>query len=101
VREALVGADPDRVEVAELLTTELVSNAIVHGVEWIDLLVDLQADCLRVEVRDSEPTVDIQPLHVGPASPRGRGLAIVEGLASSWGVRRDGSGKAVWFTLDL
>jgi hypothetical protein len=50
---------------------------------------------------DSDASVSLEALSVGPSSEHGRGLTIVEALASSWGVSRRYVGKAVWFDLDL
>jgi hypothetical protein len=42
-----------------------------------------------------------EPLNVEPSAEHGQGLAIVNALASSWGVESRLVGKAVWFDLDL
>jgi hypothetical protein len=83
----------DHVATAVLLTSELVTNAVIH-VES-DVVVTMRGDGpLRVEVFDES----IEQ----PSRDRlccGRGLRVVEALATSWGVRREGRGKAVWFEL--
>jgi anti-sigma regulatory factor (Ser/Thr protein kinase) len=84
-----------------LLTSELVTNAIVHGSGDATLVVEVARDHLHVEVLDSAPMRNLQPLQVEPSSEHGRGLAIVDALASSWGVEPRYVGKAVWFDLDL
>ena len=102
VRYTFEGISPLVVATAQLLASELVANAIVHGSGSPALALDVREDCVHVEVHDADPTSDVvQPLHVGSSSPRGRGLAIVDALASSWGVRWHAGGKAVWFNLDL
>jgi|HubBroStandDraft_6_1064221.scaffolds.fasta_scaffold900213_1 anti-sigma regulatory factor (Ser/Thr protein kinase) len=101
VRWTLEGASGDVVEVAELLVSELLTNAIVHGGDRASLVVDVTAEHIHVEVLDSSAAVGVEPLRVGPSSEHGRGLTIVDALASSWGVSPRYLGKAVWFDLDL
>ncbi|GCE78439.1 hypothetical protein CBZ_34950 [Cellulomonas biazotea] len=92
-------------QVVELLTGELVSNAVVHGPAdgLVHVRVSIGPGFVRVGVSDDgggRPTVT----HPEPTAPSGRGLALVEALAESWGTtaRPDGHpGKTVWFELDL
>jgi anti-sigma regulatory factor (Ser/Thr protein kinase) len=91
----------DAVETAVLLTSELVTNAIVHGSEDPTLLLDVSDDRIHIEVVDCEPTVELVPRTIDVMRPRGRGLAIVDALASTWGVEPRLLGKAVWFELHL
>jgi len=72
----------DLVEVAVLLTSELVTNAIVHA--GTDLVVSVRRDGhrTRVAVRDEEVT---PPRRHEPSLEGGRGLALVDALAGSWG----------------
>lgn len=87
---------------AELLVSELVTNAVVHGRPSIVLQVRPDPPGIGIEVRDEGDADPLVP-EEEPAlvSPSGRGLRMVAALASSWGVRRseDGPGKVVWFTL--
>jgi len=101
IGSALNGASAQVVETAQLLVSELASNAIVHGSGCAALVVEVDAHSLHVEVLDSDPTVDLEPLQVEKSRPYGRGLAIVDALASSWGVETRLAVKAVWFNLDL
>ena len=97
-----VGATLDRwgradlVEVAMLLTSELVTNAIVHAGTDLVVTVRRDGDRARVAVRDEEGT---PPRRRQPSLDGGRGLALVEALAGSWGTFPAGGGKAVWFEL--
>ena len=92
-------------QVVELLTGELVSNAVVHGPAdgLVHVRVSIGPGFVRVGVSDDgsgRPTVT----HPEPTAPSGRGLALVEALAESWGTtaRADGHpGKTVWFELDI
>ncbi|WP_405862527.1 ATP-binding protein [Streptomyces sp. NBC_00090] len=103
-----VAARPDS-DTAELLTAELVANAVEHtaGLGPIELVVELlsaPAGC-QVEVHDSEPArpgelVCPDPgTEVDPWQEHGRGLLLIRALSSDCGHRPTAHGKAVWFTL--
>lgn len=96
----LVGAiDPSVLEVAELLTSELVANAVLHGIGPINLHVVADEAYLRVEVADGSAAL---PAIAGaPPAVGGRGLAIIEHLARTWGADATPTGKTVWFELGL
>jgi anti-sigma regulatory factor (Ser/Thr protein kinase) len=88
--------------VAVLLTSELVTNAVVHGLGPVQLVLIDDGIRLRVEISDGE-TASL-PLTAGrPASVdvSGRGLPTVDRLADRWGSgpRRTPPGKTVWFEL--
>ena len=84
-----------------LLATELVANAVRHGVGDIDIAVRVVAhDFVRVEVRDSSTTAPSVGELVSERET-GRGLALVQALAQDWGVEPTLDGKSVWFELDL
>jgi anti-sigma regulatory factor (Ser/Thr protein kinase) len=90
----------DVTETAELLVSELVTNAITHGAGIVTVSIDCAGHSLSVTVSDDEPTEpELQPER--PMSMNGRGLRMIESLAGSWGVRprTDGPGKDVWFRL--
>ena len=91
----------DVLELAVLLTSELVTNAVVHGLGPVELLLDDDGARLRIEISDGEPV-----LPSGPGTPKatdehGRGLLIVDRFAARWGSepRRLPPGKIVWFEL--
>jgi anti-sigma regulatory factor (Ser/Thr protein kinase) len=95
-------------DVAELLSSELVTNAVVHAHSAISLEAayddrlagDPGGGVLRIEVADrSASDFDLQPHEVTLGEEGGRGLAIVARLANHWGVEPSPSGKRVWFTL--
>ncbi|WP_245178834.1 ATP-binding protein [Streptomyces montanisoli] len=110
VRAALAtregGADADT---AELLTAELVANAVEHtaGDEPIRLVVAVDpAGCCRVEVHDTDPEPPRGLARPGPATmpdpwqEDGRGLLLIRTLSAECGHRpTDAGGKALWFTL--
>jgi anti-sigma regulatory factor (Ser/Thr protein kinase) len=88
-------------DLAVLLTNELVTNALLHGAGDICLELERTEGHLRVEVADAELT---QPVVRTPdvLSEGGRGVVIVDALASAWGVREiPDDGKTVWFELNL
>ncbi|MGW0609192.1 ATP-binding protein [Streptomyces sp. NPDC002788] len=90
----------DLPDIAELLTSELVTNAIVHTDHDALLTATVGPRGLRVEVRDF---VARRPRLRAPAADEGtngRGLFLVQSLADAWGVRPHGVGKAVWFELE-
>jgi len=99
----VVGRDVDRE--AQLLVTELVTNAVRHGGlspgDVISLGVGLQASTLRIEVADGGPGFDpATALEPDREDPGGWGLLLVSRLASRWGVTR-GSPNVAWFEIDL
>lgn len=82
-----------------LLTNELVTNAILHSGSDFDVVIDVDERLVRVEVRDGS-TARPNRRNTGPRATSGRGLALVEALASAWGVEGiPGDGKAVWFAV--
>ena len=83
-------------ETAVLLTSEVVTNAILHGRSSVRLTVATHPDRVVVEVGDDSSR---RPLLLAPDREAldGRGLAIVDMLADDWGVEADGEGKVVWF----
>ncbi len=88
-------------DAAVLLVDECVANAVRHGGGRFELTVTRGADLLRVEVADRSASVPTR-LELDPESEGGRGLAIVDMLASTWGTRPiEADGKVVWFELEL
>lgn len=86
--------------VATLLTSELVTNAILHARTAVRLVAERTASELVVEVWDHAPHTSALRPRV-PENETGRGLLIVERLAARWGMRRAGRWKVVWFALPL
>lgn len=92
----------DAAEVAELLITELVTNALVHTDRGAEVHASLAATRLRVEVRDYAARRPRPYVPTADDGTHGRGLVLVQALADNWGVDALalGSGKVVWFELD-
>ena len=83
---------------ADLLVSELVTNAVQHSSKRVAVGVDLDVHRLRVEVSDDGqdmPRVE----HEGVWSEHGRGLRLVEAISDAWGVAPQRGGKRVWFEL--
>jgi anti-sigma regulatory factor (Ser/Thr protein kinase) len=96
------GLPRDALEIARLLASELVANAIQHGTGEVQLVVRNEGRQFLVGVRDEAPGA-LAPVARGPDSVGGRGLMLIEALASEWGVEPRGpdgkAGKTVWFRL--
>ncbi|WP_024285779.1 ATP-binding protein [Cellulomonas sp. KRMCY2] len=90
-------------QVVELLSSELLANAVLHGTTGTAIGVQIRHDdvVVRVSVSDGGTTEPVV-LHNEPTAPNGRGMAIVEAMSTRWGVQaHSGGGKTVWFELDL
>ena len=85
-------------QIALLLTSELVTNAVQHGVGPIGVHIAWGERGVRVEVEDQSPEWP-STRAIDREAPNGRGLRMVEGLSSAWGVSAGEAGKTVWFTL--
>lgn len=83
---------------AELVVTELVTNAVLHGSPPISLKVRGARGRVRVEVSDCGHTLPLRT-QKNIESMTGRGLAVVESLSSAWGIEPADSGKLVWAEL--
>jgi anti-sigma regulatory factor (Ser/Thr protein kinase) len=92
------------VDTADLVTSELVTNALLHGEEpaRLTFYTDRAADggLLFVEVEDAGGHVP----HMRAAEDgdeHGRGLLIVEAISEDWGSEPVGYGKRVWASLAI
>lgn len=107
VRDTLQGwGFADVVDDAVVLTSELVTNAVVHAGTHAEVLCLRSEDGVRVEVSDRYPErevpVQTSPLPMGsPDREGGRGLQLCAALATRWGVDYTPTHKSVWFHLDL
>ena len=82
-----------------LLVTEVVANAVVHAGSEVSVAVQVRPAAIRVVVRDGDSSVPA-PRNAGPDELSGRGLGLVEAMASAWGVDPvPGGGKDVWFEV--
>ncbi len=93
----------DTFDVPELLVSELVTNAIVHGGPPVELHAASKGSGIRVEVRDGAqrpPVLESATTVAGTPREHGRGLQMVATLADRWGWDGHPTGKTVWFELD-
>ncbi|MFR0356834.1 SpoIIE family protein phosphatase [Streptomyces sediminimaris] len=107
VRDTLQGwGFADIVDDAVVLTSELVTNAVVHAGTSADVLCLRSDDGVRIEVADRYPEREIplqgSPVNMGsPDREGGRGLQLCAALAGRWGVEYTPTHKQVWFQLSL
>lgn len=101
--QELSSYSPELLDIVELLVSELAGNCVRHTNSDFEVSVSSDRHRIRVSVSDhgaGRPVVQ----HVDTSAVAGRGLALVETLSSSWGVRTSRlhrNGKAVWFVLEL
>jgi anti-sigma regulatory factor (Ser/Thr protein kinase) len=98
-------------DTAMLLSSELVTNAVLHASSATEVSMAVVDGALEVSVSDSEPQVATlllrpRPGRVSRADRQtiregGRGLYVVAALADSWGASLTDDGKRVWFRLQL
>ncbi|MFF1567266.1 SpoIIE family protein phosphatase [Streptomyces sp. NPDC058293] len=107
VRDTLQGwGFPDIIDDAVVLTSELVTNAVVHAGTSAEVLCLRTDDGVRVEVADRYPEREIplqqSAINMGnPDREGGRGLQLCAALATRWGVDYTPTHKLVWFQLAL
>jgi len=85
---------------SELILTELVTNAQLHGTPPITVGVHVLPDRARFEISDASAGTPVG-LVQNPESMTGRGLMLVEALSDRWGVDRQDQGKLVWAEVGL
>jgi anti-sigma regulatory factor (Ser/Thr protein kinase) len=85
-------------ETAELLVSEVVTNAIRHAQSEVDVIVRLGHGVITVEVHDQ--SADTPKVQVRDATdPGGLGLKLVGRMSRNWGFDRTPQGKVVWFQV--
>jgi anti-sigma regulatory factor (Ser/Thr protein kinase) len=96
------GVDEESTDTAVLCLSELVTNALIHTEAGCSVRIVLDRDVLTTSVRDlgNRDAMAVEPL-VDPLQVHGRGLQIVDALATRWGSTLDRGGTTVWFVLDL
>jgi len=102
VRDALAGGLDGTHDEVLLLTTEVLTNAVIHAGTDLDLSVAVDGSEVTVSVRDRLGGPFDAPKVRNPdeLSEHGRGLLLVDRLASSWGTTHDIGGKTVWFRIE-
>ncbi|MDQ3901335.1 MAG: ATP-binding protein, partial [Actinomycetota bacterium] len=91
----------DICETAELVATELVSNAVEHAHSSSRLTITYTGAVFRISVRDYCSASVPRPRPIDIGASRGRGLHLVAALAQTWCVDRQPDGKTVWASLQL
>jgi serine phosphatase RsbU (regulator of sigma subunit)/anti-sigma regulatory factor (Ser/Thr protein kinase) len=92
----------DVVMTAQLCVSELVTNAVIHTGTRPEMTVELDDECLTVLVLDHggeggvAVTEEVDPIRVS-----GRGLTLVDAVASAWGVQQTPDQTTVWFELEV
>lgn len=100
VRDLITGSGrADLVDDAQLLVSEVVTNAVIHAGTSIRFRCSVdERSGLRVEVRDGSPHHPALRDYADTAGT-GRGMSLLAELADEWGVVADAGGKTVWFDL--
>jgi anti-sigma regulatory factor (Ser/Thr protein kinase) len=99
----LSGYAPELLDVVELLVSELAGNCVRHTNSDFEVSVSIDRHRIRISVADHGPGKPVVQ-HVDTNAVAGRGLALVETLSNSWGVRSSRlprGGKSVWFVVEL
>jgi DNA-directed RNA polymerase specialized sigma24 family protein len=86
----------EMLDVVQLLTSELVTNAVVHDRSPLELVLHRRPDALHVEIRGATTPRAASTLNAG-ADP-GHCLLLLEAMADAWGAAED-AGKVVWFEI--
>jgi GAF domain-containing protein len=100
VTEQLHDVPDDVIACAALLTSELVTNAVLHAATPFTVTLHHMEDRIRVDVADGNPVVPSIKDYAADAAT-GRGLTLFNTLASNWGVLPVVGGKIVWFELPV
>ena len=85
---------------AALLTSELVTNAVLHAATPMSITLHTLPDRIRIDVADGNPAFP-SVKEYGKDAATGRGLTLFNTLASNWGVQAVDGGKIVWFELPV
>jgi len=85
-------------EAAEMLVSEVVTNAVLHARTELTVEVVRHGDMVRVSVTDLSPVIPRMRAYATDSST-GRGLRLIATLAVAWGVDRTAAGKRVWFDV--
>lgn len=94
------GLDGDVVASAELVLSEVVTNAVLHAHTEFEVVLHLDDEVLRVEVTDQNPHLPVQRRYADQATT-GRGMELVATYALDCGVEAGPDGKTVWFVVGL
>jgi hypothetical protein len=90
---------PELAESGALVVSELVSNAVEHARSSSRTTIALDGRRLQISVRDYGAPFRPRAVPVAVDARRGRGLLVVAGICSAWGIMVHGDGKTVWATV--
>jgi anti-sigma regulatory factor (Ser/Thr protein kinase) len=98
----LTDASDAAVDIVTLLTSELVTNAILHARTPVQLGIVVDVDRALVAVADRAPAeAALRAEEWSRDRPGGRGLALVAEMSDDWGTSTYVGGKTVWFVLPM
>lgn len=94
--------DEDVVDTAEICVSELVTNAVIHSGTESTITVRMDEEYVLVMVQDQGNRGPVRkPTDLNPEAVSGRGLSLVDALASAWSAEHSTDGTTVWFELSL
>jgi two-component sensor histidine kinase len=99
-RERVAGLPTEVVDIVALLVTELVTNAVLHARTELHLEIDVHREVVVLRVFDGSTRAPVIR-HYGIDDVTGRGVALVDALASRWGVETTPTGKCVWCEIAI
>lgn len=91
--------DDEVADRAELLAAELLTNAVLHARTDVGIGLRVDGGTVRIEVSDQSVAAPVLK-QFGPDAATGRGLLLVDELATRWGVESYAAGKVVWFEVE-
>lgn len=95
-----IGAGHPALDDAELCTSELVTNALVHAAsKRVTVTVARDGGVLRISVTDDGAAGRVPYVREDPLAEDGRGMLIVSTLAMEWGAEAGEDGTTTWFRL--
>ncbi|WP_380169408.1 ATP-binding protein [Jannaschia sp. R86511] len=85
-------------DAVELLTVEVVTNALLHAGTQVRVMVERKGPGVQVDVHDGS-LVPPHRQHFSRTATTGRGVGLLDDLADEWGWRPEADGKTVWFRV--
>ncbi|MFZ0667214.1 MAG: ATP-binding protein [Acidimicrobiales bacterium] len=98
VADHLSDLPSETVDTARLLVSEVVTNAVLHARTELSLTLMRDPSKVSVEVADSNPLLPVLRTH-GADAGTGRGLHVLDKMATRWGANQTDGGKVVWFEI--
>jgi anti-sigma regulatory factor (Ser/Thr protein kinase) len=89
----------DLLTAVEVLISELATNVVRHARTLFTVAATWDGGTLRIEVTDGSPLTPRLQLAAHPDSEGGRGLLLVDTIATDWGVDLYSQGKTIWCTI--